>query len=282
MSKFQYLKETLRSVDNQILENKTKFKIAFFNHYLIKNTIGSGVFFKFPASKFRYKDVVIQTRRNTIDFWVCLESYEPDLTFFLTSVLKDSKGTFIDVGGHIGRYTTLMAKRKWSVHTFEPIKINYDVIISNLKLNECEQYANVHNLGLGNAESTETIYFNPKEMGEASLIKQNSQNYEDQIKIVRFDDFMQTNQFDDLTVVKIDVEGHEEGVIRGMTNFIEKNKPLLVIELWSENSKSLTKILKSLGYKNLHIFWFIEEKHQKYLDKMYKLYNQKTLRYDYK
>src|SRR5690606_25141174 len=127
------------------------------------------------------------------------------------------------------------AKREWNVITFEPIKINYDVIISNLKLNNCEQFARVNNVGLGNKEAIETIYFNPKEMGEASLIKQETQNSESQIEIVRFDDYMQINQFDELCIVKIDVEGHEEGVARGMLNFIESNKPILVIELWKEN-----------------------------------------------
>lgn len=280
MSKLQYLKQTLRSIDNQIIDRKIKFKAAFFSHYISKK-IGCANLIKFPAAKFRYKDAILQTRPNTIDFWVCLESYEPDLTFFLTSVLKDRKGTFIDVGGHIGRYTTLMAKRDWKVFTFEPIKINYDVILSNLKLNHCDSSATIHNVGLGNTKSTETIYFNPKEMGEASLIKQDTQNAEAQIQIVRFDDYMQNKSYDDLTMVKIDVEGHEESVLNGMMEFLKTEKPLLIIELWKDNASSVTKTLKDLGYKKLHIFWFVEEKHQSYMDRMYKLYNQKTLRYDY-
>lgn len=278
---YRNLKQTLRSIDSQIIENKTKFKIAFFDHYIGKNLIGRSAFTKFPESKFKYHDVILGTRPNTIDFWACLESYEPDYTFFLTNVLKNMKGTFIDVGGHIGRYTTLMAKREWNVHTFEPVKMNYDAILSNLKLNECEQYAKVYNVGLGNSERFETIYFDSKELGESSMIKQKNQNSENRIQILRFDDFMLNEKFDDLTIVKIDVEGFEREVFEGMMKFIEANKPLLMLELWEDNSTSIIPLLKSLGYKRLHVFWFIEEKHQRYMDVMYHLYNKKTIHYHY-
>ncbi|MFV0305138.1 MAG: FkbM family methyltransferase [Moheibacter sp.] len=185
------------------------------------------------------------------------------------------------MGGHIGRYTTLMAKQNWRVITFEPMKSNYDALLFNLNYNECEQNASVHNVGLGNKNSKETIYFNKKELAEASLIESSERNSKTEIKIVRFDDFIEINDTPKLCLVKIDVEGHEESTIMGMQNFISKEKPLLIIELWKEQSPNLVQYLKSFGYRRLHIFWFIEEKHQTFMDEMYRLYNKKSSKYEY-
>ena len=55
-----------------------------------------------------------------------------------------------------------------------------------------------------------------------------------------------------------------------------------MLELWEYNQQKVTDILKSFGYKRLHVFWFIEEKHKEYMDKMYQLYNSHSLVYDYK
>jgi len=281
MSKLKFLRRTLNSINQQILENKFTFNCAFFSHYILKNTIGNVSLVKFPATKFKYSNIILQTRPNTIDFWACLESYEPDLTYFLRKVLENQKGTFIDVGGHIGRFTTLMAKQRWDVISFEPVKTNYEALKNNLAINECETFAETYNLGLGNQSSAQTIYFNPKEMGEASLIQNNGKTSKDEIKIVRFDELMKRREFEDLCIVKIDVEGHENNVVEGMSEFIENHRPLLIIELWEEHSQNLILFLKSLGYKRLHIFWFIESKHAIYMDKMYELYNNKILRYEY-
>lgn len=281
MSKLKYLRRTLNSINQQILKNRFAFNCAFFSHYILKNTIGNFSFIKFPASKFKFNNIILQTRYDTIDFWACLESYEPDLTYFLTKVLENEKGSFIDVGGHIGRFTVLMAKREWDVISFEPVKTNYLALENNLAINDCEEYAETYNLGLGSQTSTRTIYFNPKEMGEASLIQNKQRGSQDEIKIVRFDELMKDREFRELCIVKIDVEGHEESAIEGMKEFILSENPLLIIELWEEHSQNLIQFLKSLGYKRLHVFWFIEPKHSPYIEKMYNLYNKNFLRYDY-
>ncbi|MFV0304747.1 MAG: FkbM family methyltransferase [Moheibacter sp.] len=283
MNKLRKLKHTIYSINHQILEKKIQFNLAFFSHYILKSIpLFKGTIIKFPVTKFKYQNIILQTRANTIDFWVCIESYEPDLTYFLASVLRTKVGTFIDVGGHIGRYTTLMAKKEWDVITFEPLKTNFDTIKDNLNLNNCKQFVQLNNIGLGNQKSTETIYFNGKELAEASLFSSNERNLTTEIKIERFDDYyISTDKINDLCIVKIDVEGVEENVIRGMSKFIETHKPILIIELWGDKSKNLVPYLKSIGYTRLHIFWFIKEKHQELIDPMYKLYNKHSIQRRY-
>lgn len=283
MKKYKYLKKTLSHINKQLIGNsssKIHFLAAFFNHYILKE-IGFNSFIKFPKAHFHYESVKLRTRENTLDFWTCLESYEPDLTYFLVKVMAQKKGTFIDVGAYIGRYTVLMAKQEWNVISFEPVKINFEALQSNLKLNNCEQFADLHNVGLGDSSSSLTIYYNKKELSEASLTRNKSHDGSDKIPIVKLDDYMKNFTPEELCVVKIDVEGHEKKVIAGMLEFIKTHQPLLVIEVWEENCQTLVSSLKSMGYKRLHIFWFVESKHAAYMEQMYNLYNNKVLRYEY-
>lgn len=283
MKKSKLLKKTIESIDRQFIGSaleKLKFKIAFYSHYFFK-AVGTGNSVKFPKAKFGFQNVILEARPDTIDFWACLESYEPDLTYFLMDVVKKKKGTFIDVGGHIGRFTTLMAKNEWDVITFEPLDMNYQAILNNLQLNHCSDRAKIYKAGLGDANSTETIYFNPHELGEASLVHSNKRSDMDLVKILKFDDFMQDKKFSGFCVVKIDIEGNEEKAVEGMKNFISENNPLLIIELWG-TSKSLIPFLESLGYKRLHVFWYIDSAHGKYMDEMKKFYRLTNMHFDHK
>ncbi|MBP3839459.1 MAG: FkbM family methyltransferase, partial [Chryseobacterium sp.] len=117
-------------------------------------------------------------------------------------------------------------------------------------------------------------------LGEASVSEKNGDS-KDEVKILRFDDLYQDFEIENLCIVKVDVEGYEEEVLEGMHEFVSKHKPLFVIELWAEKSPKLVEFLKSQGYKRLHIFWFVEEKHNPYISQMYERYNRYHLNYDY-
>lgn len=280
MKKYNLFKSSVRSIDAQILDKRNRFKLSFYSHYFFK-TFSLRNPIPFPESKFKFQNIVLNTRENTIDFWACLESYEPDLTYFLIEVLKNNKGTFIDVGGHIGRFTVLAAKNNWNVISFEPVKSNYDMILKNLQENNCRDSAIVYNYGLGDKNQKQTIFYNSAELGESSVVMTSDKKESSEIEIVDFDGFIKSNNFKETCVIKIDIEGNEEKAINGMKDFISTQKPLLILELWENNSKNVADYLRSIGYKRLHIFWFIESKHSDYMKKMYKLYNSQTLRYDY-
>ena len=280
MKKTKLFKTTIRSINSQIINEKNRFLLSFFSHYFFKSfNIKNPV--SFPEAKFKFQNIILNTRKNTIDFWACLESYEPDLTYFLMNVLKNNKGTFIDVGGHIGRFTVLTAKNHWNVITFEPIKSNYEMILKNLEENNCCDLATVYNYGLGDKKQKQTIFYNSSELGESSVVMANDKKESSEIEIVDFDNFILHKDFKEICVVKIDIEGNEEKAIIGMKDFIANQKPLLILELWEGNSKNVTEFLHSLGYKKLHIFWFIESKHGYYMKEMYNFYNRHTLRYNY-
>jgi cephalosporin hydroxylase len=50
-----------------------------------------------------------------------------------------------------------------------------------------------------------------------------------------------------ITLVKVDVEGHELSVIRGMANLLERYHPILIVE---DNDPAVPTFLANLGYRN--------------------------------
>ncbi len=52
----------------------------------------------------------------------------------------------------------------------------------------------------------------------------------------------------EVSVVKIDVEGMEYKVLKGATKFLQKFKPVLIIELWDEKFEESNKLLEGEGY----------------------------------
>ena len=57
---------------------------------------------------------------------------------------------------------------------------------------------------------------------------------------------------DKVGFVKIDTEGFEVGVMKGMMKTVERDKPVFWIETSGENFETIKKMLKPLGYQNIY------------------------------
>jgi hypothetical protein len=76
---------------------------------------------------------------------------------------------------------------------------------------------------------------------------------QEMVEAVRLDDLIE----DTIDFVKIDVEGHEPAVIRGMTSILSRDQPIIVSEIneyWLRNCSQSSGaeyvgLLTSLGYK---------------------------------
>ena len=90
-------------------------------------------------------------------------------------------------------------------------------------------------------------------MGRATVHKLNNfQNYEKfKITSKKIDDFNFDNE---ISFIKIDVEGHEIEVIEGGKLTIKKNKPVLLVEIEERHSKKNVHdsidYINELGYKS--------------------------------
>jgi len=159
------------------------------------------------------------------------------------------KGTFVDVGAMIGKYSLMVsANPKVTVVSIEPAPDNFDVLDKNIVLNNRENITTL-NVALSNADSTETFYLNKKH-GSNSLISKT--DHPIQVPCFMLDTLAQYHKMKDINLVKIDVEGAEVEVVEGCKKLIEKHSPKFIIEVSSsENLKKILKLLKGYDYYNI-------------------------------
>lgn len=183
--------------------------------------------------------------------------YEDYIYKFLIQNEIQVEGTnIIDVGANNGQITVELAHLvgdMGKVISFEPQRIIFQQLCANVFVNGLDNvYA--FNLAIGNENGLITIekpnYFNegPVNFGNVHVGVQDNYDF---IEIKSLDTF----DLDNVSVLKIDVQGYEKQVLLGAKETILKNKPIIFLEvesdqleLYGENDNSVFEIILSYDY----------------------------------
>lgn len=200
--------------------------------------------------------------RNKSD-WIRLrasnygEPYEADL---IGTIKEQENPVFVDVGSAQGVYTIPAALIGAEVFSIDPDPVSSESLRENIVINpEIEGEIDMIPLALGNERSEVEFHIDNKGRSAPSLEK-TVRELRDIIRVemVPFDDLVSEGKVKIPTVVKIDVEGAEELVIRGMEETLKCNEAPsdLFVELHPEflkkfgsNLNDVKKTLKNLGYR---------------------------------
>lgn len=181
--------------------------------------------------------------------------HEPIVTKMLVSSLNASD-VFVDVGTYVGYFTCIAGKvcTKGKVYGFEVDMHAFGILEKNIKYNNLSNIE-VFNYGVSNKKGfvkiPKTLFPNP---GLSVINDKNNKNYLS-VKAVSLDDFFK-NKKDKPNIVKIDVEGAELLVLKGMQSLLEEESITLFLELhgnkldeFNTNSKEVISFLNKLGYE---------------------------------
>lgn len=185
---------------------------------------------------------------------------DPEM-LYITKLLKQ-KRTFIDIGSNIGIFSYYFSSIFENIKSFDPTKeateklslLNKkNITIFNCALSdtsrEQEFFIPIMNLPMarkltlyshGSLENRDNII--KKEKIEKRLVKTNTlDNY----------------SFQNVDLIKIDVEGHESKVIQGSLNTIKNNKPFLIVEIEQRHiKKKINEVfqeIEQLGYDGYYL-----------------------------
>jgi FkbM family methyltransferase len=138
-------------------------------------------------------------------------------------------GCFIDVGANYGEWSWFAARHFKHVHAFEPIATLAALLKKTLPRN-----VDVHAIALSDRQGR-AVLETPLVAGDqiyalASLEK----NANGEVPTTASD--VQLRTLDELEIhnvdaIKIDVEGHEDSTLRGARATIERERPVLVVEI---------------------------------------------------
>ena len=191
---------------------------------------------------------------------------EPILKF------HEHKGNILDCGSHIGTFSVpLASKINGTVFSFEvqqpiALQLSMNAFLNNLSIQ-------VFNTALGNPTSTEDFVDLPvlnyttegigSHLGAFSLLEEFRQRHKllfnketdrkfKKVKLESIDTF----NLNDLILIKVDVEGMDLDVIKGMQKTLVRNNfPPILFEchdISSEYGQNMFAYLRSIGYDHFH------------------------------
>jgi FkbM family methyltransferase len=150
----------------------------------------------------------------------------------------------IDIGAHYGVYTYVLSKLSRQVEAFEPVPQCALTIAAFGAAN-----VRVHQVALSARTGAKDLFI-PREgpilhSALASFTAPVGPFETVPVSVRRLDDY----GFDDVSLIKIDVEGHELDVLRGAKNTIAKSNPILLVEIEQRHlSIPLDSVFDELGH----------------------------------
>jgi len=175
----------------------------------------------------------------SVALWCNPECRNPDHEF-ITSYLKPAD-VYIDIGANIG--TTLIPAAKkikgGKVLGFEPHPRIFSYLEENVALNDLNSQVLLHNCALGCEQGV--LSFSSRRADDMNRLLLNGRGIDVHVKLL--DSFC--SDFDDIALMKIDVEGYEKFVIEGGIKTITKTK-CIYFEISREYSNTYGYSMKDL------------------------------------
>ena len=179
-----------------------------------------------------------------------------DKEMFHVSKLLQSRRRFVDIGANVGIYSFFFKKSFKKIDSFEPLmEISY-----RLKPFQNE-FFKIHNIALSNKNEKLKFYI-PYFDGDlnpacASLELREGKCEEKIVDVRTLDSY----KYDDVDLIKIDVEGHEESVILGAIETLKKSSPILIVEIEQRHiNKNINDVFKTILDLKYEGFFFYDDR----------------------
>jgi len=226
------------------------FKPLFRNHvYTLRHGLGKG--FKIKGG---------------LGFLKPSQKAAPEELFLLNRNF-DGK-TIYDIGSYVGVTTMFFAKavgKAGKVIAFEPNPANAKALKQNLALNDWDNIM-IMEAGVGEKRETKTLMYDPDALATGSMDDaiqaqlMRITHAKVTVEIYPLDHYVDADILPVPDFVKIDVEGMEYEVLRGMKNIMMQHRPELYIELHGvgekdkmANAQKVFELLESYNYTINHV-----------------------------
>lgn len=185
-------------------------------------------------------------------------SYEEEQIATLVEFSKKNKQDFfLDIGSNCGYYALFIAKTFPSTHViaFEPIKKTYEKLVKNIHLNNLKKQIQTFNFGLSDTNDEVQM----RTLIKKGFIQSGGFTVNDRNRELKTNETLLKadlkigdeviKYINKKLLIKIDVEGHEINVLKGLSRLINNNKIYMQIEIFHENKENIFNFLKKNDFK---------------------------------
>ena len=178
--------------------------------------------------------------------------FDPELQ--LIRHLCDPAKVSIDIGASIGSYTVHLLNRSTKCYAFEPRPDSAEYLVGRLAARSNPRLR-VETVALSDHAGDAQLRVLLDDLGRSSIEKENPVEQLGVVKVLtvptrRLDDY---DTIEPVGCIKIDVEGHEDAVLRGARRILLRDHPSLIIEIEERHKRhsvsTVNRYLGELGYK---------------------------------
>lgn len=232
----------LLSVPIAIAETKARGLRQNGYRYIVENIHGSDMLLN-PHDRGIGSDLLLYGNR------------EPLISTKFREILKEGMVVY-DIGANIGYYALQESRivgKSGYIYAIEPIPYNIQVLEKNIHLNGYKNIE-VHNLAIGERPYNGRINVSGMSNLSTMLDKSGYRHYEGDIpvRVESVDSFSESQKLPD--VIRMDTEGFEVNIVRGMKRLLNMNKPLILFievhfDMLRGNVIEMLRTLKDAGFK---------------------------------
>lgn len=190
-------------------------------------------------------------------------NFEPPMPEIFFRGCQDHGGLVLDVGANTGFYALLAAsaRRDTRIIAFEPAPQVKPLLDRNVSLNGFRDRITTMPIALSDQPGARELFIPLQNHGlvesSASLEREFKRQHSASIRVETdtIDGFLRTHghkRLPAVSIIKIDVEGHEAAVIRGAATTIREHRPLLFVEVLPRaDLDGLTAFLHDNAYRDV-------------------------------
>ncbi|MDR1433239.1 MAG: FkbM family methyltransferase [Puniceicoccales bacterium] len=190
-------------------------------------------------------------------YFLPINSFEPSIFYHklhmntLATLDKIASKCILDIGAYVGDSALILSPyTREKVFSFEPVPTLYELLLKTIEMNDLQNVVPV-NIGLGDRNETRNAYL----QGPGSSFVRHIDltcSISDSVQVTTVDTFVEKNNLQ-IGLIKADIEGFEQYMLRGAEKTIKSQKPTLMICIYHNESDffDIKPLLESwnLGYK---------------------------------
>jgi FkbM family methyltransferase len=187
--------------------------------------------------------------------------HEPLATSLMQRVLKPGMNV-VDIGSNIGYYALLEARlvgATGKVIAIEPVSENSEQLSRNVKANGYHNIS-IHKVAIGDRNGIAPLYVSKKSNWH-SLYPVPSSTRETNVRVTTLDSLLAPLGLPTVDMVRMDLEGYEVVVFRGMVQTLENYSPRVLLELHPHliGREATVDFLRYLKARDYTPEWLVEQ-----------------------
>ena len=165
----------------------------------------------------------------------------------------------LDIGANIGYYTAIFSQLvgvNGTVISIEPDEESYKYLSKSI---DSFNYKNVFSFRLAASDTKQKLplFISKDKWGDNRLYSTNQKRKSIIVECITIDELLKENKIENLDLIKIDVQGYEPKVLKGMSNIVKSSKELIILsEFWpkgileaGENPKEFLATLRKMQFQ---------------------------------